>query len=295
MSIKIIQERLNSYHSTSEQEEENALREIAQEVVLGGLSRAGFFKVAGFHGGTSLRILYSLQRFSEDLDFTLVQQKDDFRLDRYLRGLQDELTAFGFEFHIIDKNKMDQTVCKQFLKDDSLARLLTFDHLKPGRDTRSIRIKIEVDTNPPPGSDFEVKFHDFPFPYEIAVQDLPSLFAGKNHALLCRPFVKGRDWYDFVWYVSRDVPINFKYLSAAINQLGPWQGQAIPVDKNWYLQQMKERIESLDFDQARDDVKRFIKPADLPSLDLWSTEFFLDRLSKLNREQRPHSNSSEEN
>lgn len=281
MSVDIIQEKLNSYNCRSEQEEENAVREITQEIVLGGLSRAGFFKTAGFHGGTCLRILYSLQRFSEDLDFTLDSRNTGFKLDPYLKGMTDELKAYGLDFNITDRVDTDQTVRKQFLKDDSLVKLLSFQHLRPGRGTKSIKIKIEVDTNPPSGSELETKFHDFPFPYEVTVQNLPSLFAGKNHALLCRTYIKGRDWYDFIWYVSRNVQINFHYLSAAINQSGPWKGQGIEVDKDWYLQTLKERIETMDFAQARKDVERFVKPQDLPSLELWSTRFFLDRLEKL--------------
>ena len=283
MSANLIQERLNFYNCQSVQEEENAIREIAQEVVLGGLSRSGFFKRAAFQGGSCLRIVYGLERFSEDLDFVLVEKNESFRLDNYLTGLNAELKAYGFDFTLKDRNEIKETVQKQFLKDTSLVKLLGFQHFKPGKDRRTIKVKIEVDTNPPEGSEFEIKYHDFPFVYEIALQDIPSLFAGKTHALLCREYIKGRDWYDFIWYASRKTRINYTLLSAAIDQQGPWKGKGIKVDKDWYLKKMGDRIKQIDLNQARNDVKRFVKPYELPSIEIWNTEFFLDRLDKLSK------------
>ena len=281
MSVGLIQERLNAYNCQSVQEEENAIREMAQEVVLGGLSRAGFFKHAGFQGGTCLRIVYGMERFSEDLDFVLIEKDENFDLSKYFGSLTEELKAYGFEFSTKDKKDISQTVQKQFVKDDSLVKLLHFRHFKPGRDTKSIRIKLEVATNPPRGSEFETKFHDFPFAYEIALQDTKSLFASKSHALLCREYIKGRDWSDFLWYVSRKTKINYNLLSAAIDQQGPWRGKAVRVNKEWYLKEIEKKIKKIDLHAARDEVKRFVRPKELKSLELWSTNFFLDRLKKL--------------
>jgi predicted nucleotidyltransferase component of viral defense system len=281
MTVEIIQQRLESYHCESVQEEENAIREIAQEVVLGGLSRAGFFKAAAFQGGTCLRIFFGSQRFSEDLDFILQEPEREFTLERYLNDVVLELKGYGFEFELTDRKRTQGAVKAGFLKDDSFARILTFEHLKPGRDTRSIKIKIEVDANPPKGSGFETKYHAFPFAYEVASQDLASLFASKSHALLCREYIKGRDWYDLVWYTSRKMTMNYEHLSAAIDQLGPWQGKHLKVDREWYLREMERRIRALDIEEAKNDVKRFVKAKELPSVELWSRDFFLDRLRKL--------------
>jgi len=281
MSVGIIQNRLNSFNCQSVQEEENALREIAQEVILGGLSRAGFFKEAAFQCGTCLRILHGLDRFSEDLDFVLLKPSDNFRIDQYIEGLKAELKVYGFDFDMKDRANLTVAVQKQFIKDGSLVKLLTFQHLKPGKHTRHIQVKIEVDTNPPNHSASEIKYHDFPFPYEVLAQDLPSLFASKSHALLCRKYVKGRDWYDFIWYVSRQCSVNYNLLSSALDQHGPWKGMGIEVDKNWYLEHIKNRIMSVDLQKASEDVLRFIKPHELPSIKIWSVNFFLDRLNKL--------------
>lgn len=281
MSIKLIQGRLDSYHSQSVQEEESALREIAQEVVLAGLSRSGFFKHAAFQGGTCLRILYGLERFSEDLDFVLIKKESDFKLKAYLEGLNRELKAYGFDCRIKDKYDLSKTLQKEFIKDSSLVKLLNFKHFKPGKEPRDINIKLEIDTNPPAGSDFEIKFHDYPFAFEIITQDKPSLFASKSHALLCREYTKGRDWYDFLWYVSRGIKVNYGLLSAAIEQAGPWKGQNITVDKAWYIHEMKNKINQTDFTKASADIKRFLKPNESQSLELWHGTFFLDRLKKL--------------
>jgi predicted nucleotidyltransferase component of viral defense system len=281
MSTAIVQERLDAFRCLSAQDEENAIREIAQEVILGGLSRVGFFKKAAFQGGTCLRILYGVERFSEDLDFVLKKREPDFRLMAFLEESLRELKMFGFEFSIMDKKEAATAVQKKFLKDDSLVKLLTFRHFKPGRDKKSIRIKIEVDTNPPEGGRFETKYQDFPFVYEMTVQDLPSLFAGKCHALLCRTYVKGRDWYDFVWYVSRHAQINYELLSAAIDQQGAWQGKGLRADKSWLLKELTDSVARIDWERAKSDVLRFVKPKDIPSVNLWSAGFFLDRIQKL--------------
>ncbi len=281
MSVEIIQERLNSYNCQSVQEEENAVREIAQEIILGGLSRSGFFKEAAFQGGTCLRILYNLERFSEDLDFILIKPNKTISLDDFLETVCLELKSYDLKFTFSDRKDIEKTVRQQILKEDSLVKLLTFNHLRPGRDTRSIKIKIEIDTNPPEHSNFETKYHDYPFAYEVTAQNLPTLFASKSHALLCREYVKGRDWYDFVWYVSRKISLNYQHLSAAINQLGSWKGKSVKVDKGWYLKEMENRIRKIDVEEVKNDVKRFIKPKDLPSIEIWSTKFFLDRLDKL--------------
>jgi hypothetical protein len=281
MSTAIVQERLDSYRCLSAQDEENAIREIAQEIILGGLSRVGFFKKAAFQGGTCLRILYGMERFSEDLDFVLKERESGFRLLAYLEESLRELSIYGFEFSIIDKKEADTAVQKRFLKDDSLVKLLTFQHFKPGRDKKSIRIKLEVDTNPPGGGRVETKYLDYPFVYEITAQDPPSLFAGKCHALLCRAYVKGRDWYDFVWYVSRRTQVNYDLLSAAIDQTGPWEGKGLHVDRAWFLKALTDCVGGIDWDKARNDVLRFVKPRDIASVKVWSADFFRDRIQKL--------------
>lgn len=281
MSTSIIQSRLDTYGCKTAQDEENAIREIAQEVVLSGLSRAGFFKNAAFLGGTCLRIIYGLERFSEDLDFSLFKPDKNFELKKYLDYLCDELKLYGFEFTLKNRGETDSTVQKDFIKDDSIVKLITFKHFRPGRDTRSIKIKLEIDTNPPQGADVEVKFLDYPFAYETSVYTPESLFAGKCHALLCREYVKGRDWYDFAWYAGRKTMINFSLLSASIEQSGPWKGKGINVDKNWCLENLKKRIDEINWNDAKKDIKRFIKPHELPSIELWSADFFNDVLNKI--------------
>ena len=193
MSVKIIQERFDAYQCGSQQEEENALREISQEIALAALSRVDFFKKAAFQGGTCLRIFYGLERFSEDLDFILKSPNKDFSLEPYIRNMALEFRSYGYRLEVSDRSKPENTVKKCFLKDDSLGKVLNLTHLKGATNVRKIKIKLEVDTNPPAGSGFVNKFLDFPFPFAVTLQDMDSLFAGKSHALLCREYTKRRD------------------------------------------------------------------------------------------------------
>ena len=281
MSVKIIQERLESYHPFSWQEEELGLKEIFQEVALSALGRTDFFKKAVFQGGTALRILYSLERFSEDLDFVL--KNPDLRFDPvpYLKPLVEDFQTYGIPIEVQDRARVQDPVKKIFLKQDSEGMLLTLRYQPRSGRSKKVRIKLEIDTNPPLGNRCETRYLDFPAPVAISVQDLPSLFAGKNHALLCREYTKGRDWYDFLWYVARKTPINFEFLGNACHQQGPWQGQEIEYNKEWYLQALEAKIRSLNWEEAKNDVSRFLKPRDLATLDLWGANFFLDRVQKM--------------
>lgn len=281
MSIKLIQERLNSYNCKSELEEEHAIREITQEVALAALSRTDFFKYGVFQGGTCLRIFYGLNRFSEDLDFILKEPNSNFKLQPHLQSLSEELQAYGYNVDITDRSKTDITVRKAFIKDDSIGKVLQLNHAGKKGPFRKIRIKLEVDTNPPPGSQTEIKYLDFPFVSSVTVQDKPSLFAGKVHALLCREYIKGRDWYDFLWYTSQGIKINYRFLGSALKQQGPWKGQEINVNMEWCMAAIEKAIKSLDWKTTTEDVRRFVRVAEQPSLDLWSKELFLTQLEKL--------------
>ena len=281
MSVQMIRDRLDSYGCRSTLEEEQALREITQEIVLAAIGRTDFFQKAGFQGGTCLRIFHGLNRFSEDLDFALQAPDSSFALRPYLDVLAKELTAYGYGLEVDDRSKADQAVRMALLKDDSLGNLLQLAYRPATGPSRKLRIRLEVDANPPAGASVEMKYLDFPYPSAICVFDPPSLFAGKLHALLCREYLKGRDWYDFIWYTARKTPVNHELLASALAQLGPWKGQQLHVDRGWCLAQLRVRIETTDWKRLREDVRRSVKPSELPSLDLWSREFFLAQCDKL--------------
>ncbi len=281
MSVKMIQVRLNSYGCQSTLEEEQALREITQEIALAALGRTDFFKLAAFQGGTCLRIFHGLNRFSEDLDFALLQPDDSFSLKPYLSALTTELKAYGYGLDISDRSRVDQSVRMAFMKDDSLGNMLRLNHKPDAGPLRKLKIKLEVDTNPPGDAKFETRCLDFPFPSAVCMFDLPSLFAGKLHALLCREYLKGRDLYDFIWYTSQRMPANYALLSTALNQMGSWKKQGVQADRSWCVEQLRDKIKATNWDRARKDVHRFVKPNELQSLDLWSREFFLSQADKL--------------
>ena len=281
MSIRAIQDRLDSYGCASTIEEEQALREITQEIVLAALGRTSFFDKAAFQGGTCLRIFHGVNRFSEDLDFALWKPDRMFELGEYLKCVVEDLKAFGYQIEIDDRGGLEEVVKKAFLKDDSIGHLLNLGFRPKSGPLRKIRIKFEVDSNLPLGATYEVKVMDFPFPAAVSTFDLPSLFAGKMHALLCREYVKGRDWYDFLWYAARTTKPNFVLLGSSLHQTGPWAGKTLVVDEAWCHRELSRKIKSLDFLKIREDVRRFLRPVEEASLGLWTQEFFLERATKL--------------
>ncbi|MCK4608314.1 MAG: nucleotidyl transferase AbiEii/AbiGii toxin family protein [Gammaproteobacteria bacterium] len=287
MNIDIIHERLKRYSPQTSEDEEHALKEILQEIILYALSTTDFFAKGAFHGGTALRILHGLPRFSEDLDFLLKTPTKNFSWEYYLNAIITTCKEFGIAPEVYDKSKLGKTVQKMFLKDNSIGKLLklAFHH----HSGRKLAIKLEIDTNPPVGSVTEINFLDFPLDYSIVAQNLSSDFAGKSHALLCRKYVKGRDWYDFTWYVKKAVKPNFAFLTSSIDQQGPWKKQHITITPDWFLTALKNKIATLDWKKAISDVGPFLPPAERQSLKIWGVDFFMAKLNKLSLLLQPAS------
>ena len=278
--IELIQRRLDSYSPANQVEEEQAIKEILQEIALYGLWRAGFFEVAAFQGDTSLRILHKLPRFSEDLDFILKESNPDFEWNSYLKPLLEGLEEFGLKSEVLDKSHMDQRVKKALLKDNSIANQLNLAFYR-GPAGQKMNIKLEIDINPPQGSGYEYTYLDFPLDFEVCHQDLNSNFALKIHALLCRTYLKGRDWYDFSWYVAQKISPNLPHLQAALYQFGPWAEQSITVDSAWLRNAMLEKVAAIDWREAATDVERFLNATERQSLQLWSERFFRAKVENL--------------
>ncbi|MDF1552536.1 MAG: nucleotidyl transferase AbiEii/AbiGii toxin family protein [Deferrisomatales bacterium] len=274
-----LQEMLSRYPRGSADESVNALREVLQELALLGLWRGKFFEQAAFYGGTALRILYGLDRFSEDMDFSLLQPDANFSLERYLPYVERELQSWGFHASVEAKAKtVDSAIESAFLKANTREQLLVIEAeeevaagVHPGQ---VLRVKFEVDTDPPPDFSTETKFCLQPIPFSVLTYSQPSLFAGKMHALLCRTWgrrVKGRDWYDFVWYVGRGTELDLHHLEARMRQSGHYDDGA-PLTESRFREILAERIASLDVARAKADVVRFLP--DASSAEVWSREFF---------------------
>lgn len=281
MTQSIIEARLKRYAPETTEEEEDALKEILQEIILNGLSNANFFDEAIFMGGTSLRIFHNLQRFSEDLDFILRKSNSEFNWAFFIKTIEEICKQYGIYPEVIDKSKAGISVQKMFLKDNSIGKILNLSFKR--HHERKLTIKLEIDTNPPAIGKSEVKFLDFPLAFPVEVLELSTNFAGKSHALLCRKYTKGRDWYDFLWYVANGIQPNLDYLSSAINQAGPWANQNITLTSEWYIDSLKNRINEIDWNQAAEDVAPFLRSPEKNSLKIWSSQFFLDRLSQLKK------------
>ena len=278
--IELLRKRLERYAAADARAEEQALKEILQEVTLYALWRADFFELAAFQGGTSLRILYGLPRFSEDLDFISRELIPDFVWAPYFETLSQVLAEFGIRCELVDRGNMDRAVRQALLKDDSIGRQLNLSFY--GRsNSRKLKVKLEIDTRPPQGSLFEYHYLDFPLDFELCAQDLSSNFALKIHALLCRPYLKGRDWFYFSWYVASGVTPNLTLLKNALHQYGPWAGDILTVDAMWLNAALKQKIEAVSWIDAAQDVAPFLSVLDQHSLKLWSARFFGEKLRKL--------------
>ncbi len=276
---------LKKYTLTTRADYLNALKEVIQEIALLGLWRAKFFEHVAFYGGTALRILYGLDRFSEDLDFTLLEPQSDFKLEKYLPAIVIELASYGLSVSIQPKVKtFESKVDSAFLKANTREHLLHIgadEKITRGHKEELFKIKLEIDTDPPLGFKTETQFLLIPSPFSVKTLVPQDLFAGKMHALLYRQWVnrivKGRDWYDFVWYISRGVPVNLTMLEHVMRQAGSLSNESLTHNK--LLQLLEEKIRSLNIEAARHDVEIFLKSPDQTAV--WSHEFFMSLLPRL--------------
>lgn len=280
----MIREWIQEYNPQNKEQAESALREIMQEVALAGLQRTGFFEKAAFYGGTALRIFYGLNRFSEDLDFSLLEINPDFSLEPYFDGITKEFEAIGMQVSIREKKKTNQTsIDSAFLKSETVWRELILDGIIPQigvQASPNIKIKIEVDREPPLGFETEEKLLLRPFSFYVKCFTLPDLFAGKMHALLFRKWgtrVKGRDWYDLEWYIKKGVPLHLHHLLLRAQDTGDWKEEMITADQVTGL--LKAKIDSVSFDRIREDIVRFIP--DESVLDIWSPQYFKDLVDQM--------------
>lgn len=267
-----ITERIALYQQNKKLSHINAFREVMQEITLYALSNAGFFTIASFCGGTSLRIAYQLPRASEDLDFSALKPLEDFSFEKYFPSITNVFSKLGIDVKVSEKKSFG-AVKSAFIKSDTLVRELYIESINPIGPVASLKIKMEIDTNPPLGANYEYKSSLFPFPHSYLIQDLPSLFAGKIHALLCRGWEKGRDYYDYLFYLKNDTGINLIYLENAIKQNSPF----ILKDKLTYkkLEELLiEKFESINFETAKEDCARFINNPE--ELNFWNKELFVN-------------------
>lgn len=264
--MSVFDQMMSRYEIKSENDRRNAIHEVMQEITLAGLYRSGFFDKAAFYGGTCLRIFHSMSRFSEDMDFSLRAKVESFYLEDYFPAIVAEFKALGRDVIITKKVKsISGNVESAFLKDDTEVYDLTFNT------ERTIKVKIEVDINPPLEFKTEQKLLLQPFSLMTRCIVLPDMFAGKMHALLFRNWktrVKGRDWYDFEWYVRNQVPLDFNHLQVRIRQFND-----IDMSREEFINKLKTRLSSTDMETVKRDVTPFVK--DKKELDIWSNDYFL--------------------
>ena len=280
MSANIITTEINDFSQASINSLKNEIKERMQEIILAGLSDAGFFKEAAFNGGTALRIFHDLDRFSEDLDFSLKAPVSSFSLEKYFSAITQKLSIYEIMATIEIKEKSIespmQTAYVKCNARDLLQKVLNKKPPFPGTAyNEALKIKLEIDTNPPAFANFEIKMGLFPNAYEATLYDLPSLFAGKLHAILCRKWgekVKGRDFYDYIWYLQHKVGINYENLEARLKQSGDLD-KNLTLTHNLLVELLTEKFKNVDFKSAILDVTPFV--ASKEALSQWNSDLFI--------------------
>jgi len=280
----MIKEWLEEYKPTNKESALQALREIMQEIALAGLQRSGFFEKAAFYGGTALRIFYGLNRFSEDLDFSLLESNPGFSLDKYLEAIRVEFAAAGMQVSIKEKIKTNKNnIESAFLKSETIWRELVLESIIPQNwldHVANIKIKLEIDTKPPLGFATEEKLLLKPFSFYVKCFTISDLFAGKMHALLFRKWknnVKGRDWYDMEWYIKKGVPIHLQHFALRAKDSGDWDKATIT--RQEFRKLLGEKIDAIDIRRVKADIGRFIPNPEV--LDIWSASYFHDLVTHL--------------
>lgn len=274
----ILSQMLEKYNLNTKESYLNALKEIVQEIALSALAKSDFFDHAAFYGGTALRIFYGLDRYSEDLDFSLMR-KEDFDLSKYFKIIEDTFTSYGMKFEAVKKEKtVESNVQSAFLKGNTLEHILLINasdsissHIQK---EETIKIKFEIDVNPPFGANYEYKYRFLPVPYKVRLYDKESLFGGKLHAVICRGWknrVKGRDLYDFIYYVSTNTKPNLLHLKERLVESNKLNSEEI-LTMEMLRCMLIDKFKEIDYKKAKEDVIHFID--DPSKLDLWSFEFF---------------------
>ncbi|MDO9547594.1 MAG: nucleotidyl transferase AbiEii/AbiGii toxin family protein [Candidatus Marinimicrobia bacterium] len=284
--MELLSKWLGEYSLKSLDDYDRAVKEIIQQVCLLGLWRARFFERAAFYGGTALRLLCGLDRFSEDIDFTLLVPDTSFQLSRYFLAIQTELDAFGLETEIRGKSKSaDSAIESAFIKANIRIHFLKIgvaqNLIRQIPSNKILKVKFEVDVDPAVGVQSEIKLLLKPIAFSARTVSSPDLFAGKMHALLYRRWlhrVKGRDWYDLVWFVEQDIPLRLKHLSRRMHQSGDLP-VSTTLDVPTFRNQIEEAIKTLNIEQARNDVRPFIE--DQSRIDQWSHSFFREIVSHI--------------
>ncbi len=266
--MAIFDDLVEQYHPMTDDARESAQREVMQKIALAGLNRGGFFEHAAFYDGTCLRIFHGLNRFSEDMDFSLIEKDSNVHIENYFQPIVDEFRAIGMPVEIVKKDKKAfGRVESAFLKEDTEAYDIKFQTRK------MLKVKIELDTNPPLQFSTEQRLLMQPYSFSVRIFTLPDLYAGKMHALVYRAWqrrIKGRDWYDFEWYVRNGIALDFNHLQARIKE---FSGE--DVSREDFMQQLRNKLATSDIDNVKQDVLPYISHEQRRELDIWSNDYFL--------------------
>lgn len=265
---------VNRYHPQTEEQRVSAQRETMQKIALAGLYRGGFFEHAAFYGGTCLRLMHGLRRFSEDMDFSLISKVDNVHLEDFFQAITDEFVLAELPISIQKKDKkIFGRVESAFLKENTETYEIAFQTRK------MMKVKIELDTDPPLAFHTEQCYLSEPYAFPVRCFTLPSLYAGKMHALIYRAWqrrLKGRDWYDFEWYVNNRIPLDVVHLQERVRE---FSGQEL--SKTELIEALRERLSCADMEAVMQDVRPFLPLDYQRDLDTWSNDYFLQLADRI--------------
>jgi len=267
---------MNRYPTRTLLEKENALKEICQEIILYGLSQTNFFSRAAMYGGTAMRLFLGLDRFSEDLDFVIKKEEPFFAWETYSSAVKRAFASCGLEGDIVIKKKSENAVSSAFFVETAKDALLLIypNDLEASKIVfnQKTKIKFEVSLNPNPQAHYQQGYLEYPTSFGVSLLDPSSLFSGKICAILYRDWksrAKGRDFYDFAFYVRKGIKPNVAYLQEEIRRK---EGSGSAPDYQTILLQVKRRFHEIDFEQAKKDVLPFIQ--DSSRLGVWGEDYF---------------------
>ncbi len=283
--MNLLENLIKSQNPSSLESYKHSLLKAIQNISLLGLWRAGFFEYAAFYGGTALSIVHHLDRFSEDLDFSLLTPNENFSLEPFLKAVRTELKAWGIDATTGIIDKKDSNIESAFIKTNTMMALteirLPASILHSIHRNEISHIKIEIDPNPPCPFDSTFTYILEPIPFSVRVMSLSDIYAGKMHAILARKWknrVKGRDWYDLIWFISQQIELDLCHLQHRLLQSGHLVSDSHFAGEV-FMKMLISRIDSVDFNQAKEDVMPFVQ--DTRKLDLWSKEFFTHLVDRI--------------
>lgn len=258
----------------------NLLREILQEVILCHMKEAGLFEDMAFHGGTSLRLLHRIDRFSEDLDMSLLVANESYDIAAKMRDLEVSLLNSGFRLEFQNKSKPTKAIKVFYVNDSDILNQFAREigNVIAGE---KIKIKFELDVLPSDHQVFADSRVKSTFSVIVKSHDLTTCMGQKIHAVLCRShfygmdIIKGRDLYDLEWYLEQGIIPNYNNLRECLIRGGPWEKQKLQIDRAWVVAEIHKSLQTKSFPMILEDLRPLVDSTIFESISArWNKSYY---------------------